>query len=145
MQLNNINCEITDSESDTENTISINMINVEKDYEPIIYEQPIHSHIYQNHDHFLLNYYTRTISNNTTKEKIQKIVKEVAEEKPTERPNTNNIYRNLQKGKHLQKEKIWTIPLLKESPKSKQLQTLDLEIDFLTDSGKEFNIINIPT
>ena len=28
------------------------MINVENDHEPIIYEQPIHSHIYQNHDNF---------------------------------------------------------------------------------------------
>ena len=49
------------------------MINFENDFEPIIYEQPIYSHIYQNHDHILLNYYTRPISNNTTKEKIQKI------------------------------------------------------------------------
>ena len=45
LQLNNINCEFTDSENDTENTISINMINVENDNEPIIYEQPIYSHI----------------------------------------------------------------------------------------------------
>ena len=72
MQLNNINCEFTDSESDKENTISSNMISVENDYEPIIYEQPIHSHIYQNHDHFLLNYYTRTISNKKNKGKNAK-------------------------------------------------------------------------
>ena len=45
----------------------------------------------------------------------------------------------------MQKEKIWTIPLLLESPKSKQLQTPDLEIDFLIDSRAESNIINIPT
>ena len=50
------------SESDTDNAISINMIHVETDYEPSIYEQPIHSHIYQNHDHFLLNYYTRALN-----------------------------------------------------------------------------------
>ena len=68
MQLNNINGEFADSESDTEITISINMINVEKDYEPIIYEQPMYSHIYQNHDKFLLN----IIPNNTTKEKYKK-------------------------------------------------------------------------
>ena len=72
MQLNNINCEFTDSESDKENTISSNMISVENDYEPNIYEQPIHSHIYQNHDHFLLNYYTRTISNKKNKGKNAK-------------------------------------------------------------------------
>ena len=69
LQLNQINCESTDSESDRENTISINMINVENDYEPIIYEQPIFSHINQNHDQYLLNYYTRPVSNSTTKKK----------------------------------------------------------------------------
>ena len=72
MQLNNISCEFSDSESGTENTISINMINVENDYEHIIYEQPIYSHIYQNHDQLLLNFYTRPIPNNTTKEKYEK-------------------------------------------------------------------------
>ena len=77
MQLNHINCESSDS--GTENTISSNMINVENDYEPIIYEQPIYSHIYQNHDQFLLNYYTRPINNNKT---IAKIVEEITEEKP---------------------------------------------------------------
>ena len=59
------------------------MINVENDYEPIIYEPPIFSHIYQNHDQFLLNYYTRPVSKRTTKEKIEKIVEEIKEEKPT--------------------------------------------------------------
>ena len=73
LQLNHVNCESTDSECDTENTISINMINVENGYEPILYEQPIYSHIYQNHDQFLLNYYRRPpISNDTTKEKNTK-------------------------------------------------------------------------
>ena len=43
------------------------------------------------------------------------------------------------------KKKIWTVPLLSENPKSKQLQTPDLKIDFLIDSGAESNIINIPT
>ena len=61
MQLNPINCESTNNESDTENTISTNMINVKIDNEPIIYEQPIYSHIYQNHDQFLLNYYTKLV------------------------------------------------------------------------------------
>ena len=59
------------------------MINVENDYEHIIYEQPIYSHIYQNYDQFLLNYYTRPVSNSATKEKIEKIVEEITEEKPT--------------------------------------------------------------
>ena len=102
MQLNNINCEFTDSESDTENTISINMINVENDFEPIIYEQPIHSPIYQNHDQFLSNYYTKTIPNNTTKEKIQKTVEKVSQEITTECSNTINIYQNKPKDTNLQ-------------------------------------------
>ena len=41
LQLNHINCESTDSESDTENTISTNMIKLENDYETVIYEQPL--------------------------------------------------------------------------------------------------------
>ena len=90
MQLSNINCEFTDSESDTEN-----MINVGNDYEPIIYEQLIYSHIYQNHDQFVLNYYTRPVSNNATKEKTEKVVEEMKEEKPTECSSTNNIYEKI--------------------------------------------------
>ena len=46
LQLNHINCEASDTESDTDNTISVNMITVENDYEPIIYEQLFTSHIY---------------------------------------------------------------------------------------------------
>ena len=57
--------------------------------------------------------------------------------------NTNHIYQNIQKEQP--KEKIWTIPFLLESPKSKEFQPPDLEIDFLIDSGAESNIINIPT
>ena len=41
--------------------------------------------------------------------------------------------------------KKWTIPPLLESQKSKDFQSLDLEIDFLIDSGAESMIINIPT
>ena len=48
LQLNHINCESTDTESDIDNTISVNMITVKNDYEPIIYEQPFSSHIYEN-------------------------------------------------------------------------------------------------
>ena len=75
----------------------------------------------------------------------KKIVEEITEEKPTECSSTNNIYQNITKEPQVQKEKIWTIPFLLESPKSKQLQTPDLEKDFLIDSGAESNIININT
>ena len=104
------------------------MINVGNDYEPIIYEHPIYSHIYQNHDQFLLNYYTRPIPNNTTKEKIQKIVEKVTKEKSTASSNTNNIHQNITKETHSRKEKTWTIPFLLKRPKLKQLQTPDLKI-----------------
>ena len=102
MQLNNINCEFTDSEIDTENTTSINMINFEIDYEPIIYDQPIYSQIYQNHDHLIIIQDLYPVKN---KGKIQKIVEEVKEENPTECSNTNYVYQNIPKETQLQNEK----------------------------------------
>ena len=39
------------------------MITVENNYEPIIYEQPFHSHNYENHLELLHDYYTRPMSN----------------------------------------------------------------------------------
>ena len=61
----------------------------------------------------------------------------------TQCSNTKHIYQNIQKEQT--REKIWTIPLLLESPRNKEFQPPDLEIDFLIDSGAESNIINIPT
>ena len=61
----------------------------------------------------------------------------------TQCSNTKHIYQNIQKEQP--REKIWTIPLLLESPRNKEFQPPDLEIDFLIDSGAESNIINIPT
>ena len=126
MQLKHINCESTDSESETDNAISINMIHVEDDYEPIIYEQPIYSHYYQNHDHCLVIYYSRPMNNNKT---IEKIVEEITAEKPTECSSTNHIYQNVSKETQSPKEKIWTNLLFLESSKSKEFQTPDFEID----------------
>ena len=57
---------------------------------------------------------------------------------------TQNIFIKIYKKKQ-PKKKIWTIPFLLESPRNKEFQPLDLEIDFLIDSGAESNIINIPT
>ena len=74
LQLNHINCESTDTESDTDITISVNMITVENDYEPIIYEQPFTSHIYKNQLERLHNYYIGPINNNTqTTQEVNKI------------------------------------------------------------------------
>ena len=65
LQLNHINCESTDTESDTDNTITVNMITVESDYEPIIYEQPFSSHINENQMELLDNYYIEPTNNNS--------------------------------------------------------------------------------
>ena len=65
LQLNHINCESTDTESDTDNTIAVNMITIENAYEPSIYEQPFTLHIYENQLELLHNYYIRPIIKNT--------------------------------------------------------------------------------
>ena len=122
------------------------MITVENDYEPIIYEQPFSSHIYENQSELLHNYYTRPINKNTrTKQEVNEINSVIKPDKKDEIQcsNTKHIYQNIQKKQP--REKIWTIPFLLESPRSKEFQPPDLEIDFLIDSGAESNIINIPT
>ena len=43
----------------------VNMITVENDYEPIIYEQPFSSHIYENQLELLNNYYLGPTNNNS--------------------------------------------------------------------------------
>ena len=63
------------------------MIEVENDYEPVIYEQPFHSHIYANQFELLLDYYNRPTSNNIP------LVKEIKE------INTVNTETNLKKTK----------------------------------------------
>ena len=146
LQLNHINCESTDTESDTDNTISVNMITVENDYEPIIYEQPFTSHVYENQLELLHNYYIGPINNNTqTTQEVNEINTVIKPDKKdeTQCSNTKHIYQNIQKEQP--REKVWTIPFLLESPRSKEFQPPDLEIDFLIDSRAESNIINIPT
>ena len=50
---------------------------------------------------------------------------------------TKNVYQNTTNEIQRSKQKIWPIPILLESPKSKDFQSPDLEIDFLIDSGAE--------
>ena len=121
------------------------MIAVENDYEPIIYEQPFTSHIYENQLELLHNYYIEPINSTQTAQDINEIntVSKPNENDKIKSLNTNHIYQNIQKEQP--KEKIWTIPFLLESPRNKEFQPPDLEIDFLIDSGAESNIINIPT
>ena len=137
LQLNQINCGSSDSESDAENTLSINMIKVENDYEPVIYEQPFSSHIYENQSELLHNYYIEPIHSTPTTQKTNEIntTNQPNENEKTKCLNTNHIYQNIQKKQT--KEKIWTIPFLLESPRNKEFQPPDLEIDFLIDSGAE--------
>ena len=121
------------------------MITVENDFEPIIYEQPFTSHIYENQLELLHNYYTEPIDTTQTAQEVNEIntVIKPDEKDKTKCSNTNHIYQNKQKEQP--REKIWTIPFLLESPRNKQFQPSDLEIDFLIDSGAESNIIKIPT
>ena len=145
LQLNHINCESSDTESDTDNTISVNLITVENDYELIIYEQPFTSHIYENQLELLHNYHIGPIDNTQTTQEVNGINTVIKPDKKdeTQCSNTKQIHQNIQKEQP--REKIWTIPFLLESPKNKEFQPPDLEIDFLIDSGAESNIINIPT
>ena len=146
LQLNHINCESSKTESDTDNTISVNMITLENDYEPIIYEQPFTSQIYENQSELLHNYYIGPINNNTqTTHEVNEINTVIKPDKKDETKCsiTKHIYQNIQKEQP--REKVLTIPFLLESPGNKEFQPPDLEIDFLIDSGAESNIINIPT
>ena len=94
----------------------------------------------------LHKYYIGPINNNTqTAQEVNEINTVIKPDKKdeTQCSNTKYIYQNIQKEQP--RETIWTIPLLLESPRSKEIQPPDLEIDFLIDSGAESNIINIPT
>ena len=123
----------------------VNMKTVKNDYETIIYEQLFSSHIYENQLELLNKYYMGPTNDNS------KITKELNENNTVIKPNrndkkqcsNNHVYQNIQKKQP--REKIWTIPFLLESPKNKEFQPPDLEIDFLIDSGAESNIVNIPT
>ena len=122
------------------------MIAVENDYEPIIYEQPFTSHLYENQFELLHYYYIGPINKITqTTQEVNEINTVIKHDKKdeTQCSNTKHIYQNIQKEQP--REKIWAIPFLLESPRSKEFQPPDLEIDFLIDSGAESNIINIPT
>ena len=97
------------------------MISVKNDYEPIIYEQPFSSHIYENQLELLHDYYTRPTSNNApVTQEVNEIntVTKPDEKDEVQCSSTNPIYQNIQKEQP--REKIWTIPFLVESPRSKK-------------------------
>ena len=121
------------------------MIEVENDYETVTYEQPFHSHIYENQLELLLDYHTRPKNSNIPIERIVNEATTLHDPEKTKVPcsSTNHIYQNIPK--EPPKGKTWTILFLLEKPKSKEFQRPDLEIDFLIESGAESNINNIPT
>ena len=106
------------------------MITVENDYESVTYEEPFSSHIYENQIELLNNYYLGPNNNPTQiNQKSQKIDTETPlNENEIKHLTTNHIYQKVQK--EPPREKLWTIPFLLESPKSKEFQPPDLEIDF---------------
>ena len=120
LQLNHINCESSDTESDTDNTISVNMITVENDYEPIIYEQLFTSHIYENQLELLHIYYIEPIDKTQTTQEVNVINTVIKPDKKdeTQCSNTKHIYQNIQKEQP--REKILKIPFLLESPRNKE-------------------------
>ena len=92
----------------------------------------------------LHDYYTRPTKNNTrTTQEVNEINSVIKSDRDDIQCTNRHIYQNIQKQQP--REKNWTIPFLLESPKSKEFQPSDLEIDFLIDSGAESNLINIPT
>ena len=125
--------------------MSVYMITVKNDYEPIIYKQPFSSHIYENQLELLNNYYMGPINNNSqvTQEVIKTNIVIKPDKNYEKQCSNNHIYQNIQKEQS--REKIWTTPFFLESPKNKEFQPPDLKLDFLIDSGAESNIINIPT
>ena len=107
--------------------MSVNMITIKNDCEPIIYEQPFSSHIYENQMELLNNYYIEPTNNNSrVNQEVNKIntVTKPDKKDETQCSNTNQFYQNIQKEQP--REKIWTIPFLLESPKSKEFQPPDL-------------------
>ena len=75
------------------------MITAENDYDPILYEQPFTSHIYENQLELLYNYYSTSNSNNVPVEQEVKrnntVIKPEKDE--VQSSNTNHVYQNIQK------------------------------------------------
>ena len=67
------------------------MIAVENDYEPIIYEQPFTSHIYENQLELLHNYYIEPINSTQTAQNINEIN---TVSKPNENDKTKSFCEN---------------------------------------------------
>ena len=84
------------------------MIEVENDYEPVLFEQPFHSHINANHFELLLDYYNRLTSNNIP------LVQEIKE------INTVHTETNLKKTKYHVQAQITFIRTYKKKHQKKK-------------------------
>ena len=77
--------------------MSVNMITIKNDYEPIIYEQPFSSHIYENQIELLNNYYIEpTNKDSRVNHEVNTVTKPDKKDK-TQCSNTNHIYQNIKK------------------------------------------------
>ena len=83
------------------------MITVENDYEPIIYEQPFTSHIYENQLELLHNYYIGPINNKTqTTQEVNEINTVIKPDKKKTKHNaqTQNIFVKIYKTNNREKK-----------------------------------------
>ena len=123
LQLNHINCESSDTESDTDNTISVNMITVKNDYEPIIYEQLFTSDIYENQLERLHNYYIGPIDNTQTTQEVSEINTVIKPDKKMKHSaQTQNIFIKIYKKNN--KRKNWDNSISLREPKKQRISTI---------------------
>ena len=82
----------------------------------------------------LHNYYIGPTDTTQTTQEVSEINTVIKPDKKSETQCsiTNHLYQYIQKEQP--REKIWTILFLLESPRNKEFQPPDLEIDFLIDS-----------
>ena len=95
------------------------MITVKNDYEPIIYQKPFSSHIYENQLKLLHNYYTTPINKNTrTTQEVKEINTVIKPDKRDEVQcsNTKHIYQKIQK-KTTERKNLGNPISLRESKK----------------------------
>ena len=123
LQLNYINCESSDTVSDTDNTISVNMITVENDYQCIINEQPFTSHIYEKDLELLHNYYIGLIDTTQTTQEVNAINTVIKPDKKTKQnAQTQNILIKIYK-KNNNQEKNLDNSISHRKPKKQRIST----------------------
>ena len=117
-QINQMNCECTVDESETENTLIYNMLKREQEF-----EKPNESNYYQNDYTKLDLHESRNNQNNS------KYTPHIIENNS----NMNKKCQNAENKETKPEEKISIAPLLLES--TNNFQQTDHEVDFLIDSG----------